>query len=360
MTTASAALPTDYGPLVRELHRRAAARRQPVNCTFELTERCNLACRMCYVRQVSGDAARRDKELSAAAWLELARQAVDNGMVFLLLTGGEIFLRPDFFQIYEPLTRIGLILTLFTNGTLITEAWAARLAEAPPSRTEITLYGATAATYEAVTSVPGSYARCCASIEELVKHRVPLGLKSTITRQNVGELDAMRQMAHNWGLLFSASLLLSNRRDGALSEVADCRLSASECVALGATDRASATEWNKAALRESSLSHDRNFYCQAGQSTFVVNPAGEMNACIDLPLPAAHPLEIGFRAAWEQVQHYVDSAPPLAPVCLACDARVYCPRCPAWSHLETGTLTESVPYLCEIARMRKERYEQPA
>lgn len=360
MTTASAALPTDYGPLVHELHRRAAARRQPVNGAFELTERCNMACRMCYVCQVPGDGARRAKELSAAAWLELAHQAVDNGMVFLLLTGGEVFLRPDFFELYTPLTRLGLILTLFTNGTLITEARAARLADAPPSRTEITLYGATAATYEAVTGVPGSYARCCAGIEALVKHRVRLGLKTTTTRQNVGELDAMRQMAHNWGLPLSAGWLIHKRRDGTLSDVAACRLSASECVALEATGRASAIEWTKAALREATLSHDRNFYCHGGQVAFIVNPRGEMNVCNQLPLPAARPLDIGFSAAWEQVQGYVDAAPPLAPLCLACNARAYCPRCPAWSYLETGTLTEPVPYLCQIARARKERYERPA
>jgi len=353
-------LPTDYGPLVRELHKRAAECRQPINGTFELTERCNLACRMCYVCQAPGDGARHAKELTAAAWLELARQAVDNGMIFLLLTGGEMFLRPDFFELYTPLTRLGLMLTLFTNGTLITDVIAGRLAEAPPSRTEITLCGATAATYEAVTGVPGSYARCCGGIEALVKHRVPLGLKSTLTRRNVGELEAMRQMAHHWGLPFSAGWLLSKRRDGARSEVEDCRMSAAECVALEATDRASATEWTEAALRESSLGNDHNFYCQAGRAAFVVNPRGEMNACIDLPLPAARPLEIGFRAAWEQVQGYVDSAPPPAPLCLACEARTFCPRCPAWSELETGTLTEPVPYLCEIARARRERYVQPA
>lgn len=352
-------LPTDYGPLVHELHRRAAAQRQPVNGTFELTERCNLDCRMCYVRQSAGDAARRAKELSASAWMELARDAVDNGMVFLLLTGGEVFLRPDFFELYTPLTRLGHVLTLFTNGTLVTESIAARLAETPPSRTEITLYGATAAMYEAVTGVPGSYARCCAGIEVLVKHRVPLGLKSTLTRRNVGELETMRQMAHAWGLPFSAGWLLSKRRDGALSEVEDCRMSAAECVALEATDRASATEWTEAALRESSLGNDNNFYCQAGKAAFVVNPRGGMNPCLDLTQPAARPLEIGFRAAWEQVQRFVDSAPPLAPLCLACDARGYCPRCPAWSQLESGTLIEPVPYLCEIAHARKERYAQP-
>src|ERR1017187_5598585 len=118
MSTAGTALPSDYGPLVRELHRRAAAFRQPVNGTFELTERCNLACRMCYVCQEPSDAARRAKELPAAAWLKLARHAVDNGMVFLLLTGGEIFLRRAFFELYTPLTRLGLFVTLFTNGTL--------------------------------------------------------------------------------------------------------------------------------------------------------------------------------------------------------------------------------------------------
>jgi radical SAM protein with 4Fe4S-binding SPASM domain len=356
------ALPADYGRLVRELQRRAAANRQPVNGTFELTERCNLACRMCYVCQAPGNAALRAGELSAEQWLKMAHLAVDNGMVFLLLTGGEVFLRPDFFEIYTPLTRLGLILTLFTNGTLITESIAARLAQAPPSRTEITLYGATAAAYEAVTGVPGSYARCCAGIEALLKHRVPLGLKSTLTRRNVGELEAMRQMAHAWGLPFSAGWLLSQRRDGAQSEVEDSRMSAAECVALEAADRASASEWTEAALREppAGQMQPANFYCQAGRAAFVVNPRGEMNPCLDLTHPAARPLEIGFQDAWVQVQRYVDAAPPIAPLCLACEARAYCPRCPAWSQLETGTLTQPVPYLCEIAHTRKERYVQPA
>jgi radical SAM protein with 4Fe4S-binding SPASM domain len=349
---------TDYGRLVRDLHKRAAAQRQPVNGTFELTERCNLHCRMCYVRVPSHEAVQRGSELSASEWLALARDAVDNGMVFLLLTGGEVFLRPDFFEIYTPLTRLGLMITLFTNGTLITDALARRLAQAPPSRTEITLYGATAATYEAVTGVPGSYARCCAGIEALVRHHVHLGLKTTITRQNVGELEEMRQMAHNWGVPFTAGSLLTQRRDGNPSDIENCRLPARDCVTLEAADRASAHAWMEAALREPSSDHDGNFYCHAGKAAFFVASSGEMNPCLDLTRPAARPLETGFRAAWEQVQQFVDTAPPIASVCLACEARVYCPRCPAWSRLETGTLTEPVSYLCEIAHARQEKYHR--
>lgn len=353
-------LPGDYGPLVREMHRRAAIDRQPANGSFELTSRCNLSCRMCYIRHPASDVTRMANELPASSWLELARQAKDNGMVFLLLTGGEVFLRRDFFEIYEPLTRMALVLTLFTNGTLITKEIAERLAQAPPSRTEITLYGATAATYEAITGVPGSYAACCAGIEALVSHHVPLGLKTTITRHNVHELETMRQMAHDWGAPFLGAWLLSKRPDGGRSDTDNCRLSAVECVELEATDRASADEMTEAALRESTTDNAKNFYCEAGKAAFAVNSTGEMNACIQLPFPGARPLEIGFSAAWDEVQRFVDSAPPLSPTCLHCEVRVFCGRCPAWSLMETGTPTEPVPYLCEIARARKNHYEPPA
>lgn len=353
------ALPRDYGQLLRELHQRAAACRQPVNGTFELTERCNLACRMCYIRHSASDATRRARELPAWAWLALAREAVDEGMIFLLLTGGEIFLRSDFFELYQPLTRLGLLITIFTNGTLIREEVAECLAQTPPSRTEITLYGATAATYEAITGVRGSFARCCAGIETLNRYRVPFTLKTTLTRQNVGELEAMRQMAQNWGVPFSAGWLLCQRRDSTPSDVNNCRLSAAECINLEATDRASANDRTEAALRESAVCKDHNFYCQAGQAAFAVNSTGEMNPCMDLSQPAARPLEIGFRAAWEQVQRFVDEAPPIAAVCRVCDSRSDCPRCPAWSSMETNTLTEPVPYLCSIARARKKQYSQP-
>jgi MoaA/NifB/PqqE/SkfB family radical SAM enzyme len=352
-------LPTEYGPFVRELLSRAATRRQPANAHFELTSRCNLSCSMCYIRLGVNDSAPK-KELPASAWLSLAREAVENGMVFLLLTGGEIFLRPDFFQIYEPLTRMGLILTLFTNGTLITPEIAKRLAHLPPSRMEITLYGATEETYDAVTGIPGSYTRCCNGIELLLENRIPLGLKTTLTRQSVGELQAMRRMAHSWGVPLSAGWLLSKRRDGYPSNVENCRLSAQDCVTLESTDQVSVKEWTEVALRGPSTPKERGFYCQAGRASFLIDAFGEMNVCLDLPFPKSLPLKIGFHAAWKEVQRYVDSAPPVASVCFYCDARAYCPCCPAWSLMETGKLTEPVPYLCEIAQARKQLYDRHA
>ncbi len=350
----------NYATLTRRLNKRAMKIRQPINGSFELTERCNLECRMCYICQAANNRRKLDQELSAEQWVGIARMAVDNGMLFLLLTGGEVFLRPDFFDIYNPITRMGLILTLFTNGTLITETIAARLADAPPNRTEITLYGATRETYELITRIEGSYRQCINGIENLIKYNVPLGLKTTLTLYNMHELEAMRELAHSYNLPFTATWILTQRRDcrNDIFDIKDCRLPAADCIALEAADLASASEWIETANCGSVSAGDNNFYCSAGKSVFYINSKGEMTPCIDLISPGFSTIDGGFKKAWEQVQNFVDSAPPLSKTCLHCDERRFCPRCPAWSQIETGTLTEPVQYLCDIALTRKKYYEE--
>lgn len=230
-------LPSVYGPLTQELHSRAAVARQPINGTFELTVRCNLGCGFCYNKKLPGCGVSKGMELAPPQWLSIAEQAVDRGMLFLLLTGGEVFLYDRFFELYEPLSKMGIILTIFTNATLVTPELAARLAEAPPSKIEVTLYGATRETYETVTGSRGSFDRCIAGIEALLAHDLPLALKTTITKQNVAEHDAMRDLAAGWGLGIVSNHILSRRRDQLPSDVATSRLSVAEALALETENR---------------------------------------------------------------------------------------------------------------------------
>jgi radical SAM protein with 4Fe4S-binding SPASM domain len=250
---------------------------------------------------------------------------------------------------------MGIVITLFTNGTLVTDEVAGRLAKHPPNKLEISLYGATRDTYEAITGVPGSFEKCMTGIERLLSSEIKLALKSTLSRLNIHELEAMRRMAEDWGVHFSFDALLSKRRDGKSSEAPCLRLSASECIDLEAMDPMSVKEWCSVEKRTDDPEGAGDFYCMAGKNAFVIGPSGVMSACVDLPLPAARPLEIGFGEAWRQVQRFVAST-PRASKCQTCEIEAYCGRCPAWSYTETGTLTESVQYLCEIARERHRRY----
>ena len=101
--------------MVRYLHEKGLQEGRPVSGTFELTQRCNFGCEMCYVH----DCKQKTDPLSAEDWLSLAQQAKDAGTVFLLLTGGEPLLRDDFEYIYRSLAKMGFLISINTNGSLL-------------------------------------------------------------------------------------------------------------------------------------------------------------------------------------------------------------------------------------------------
>ena len=131
------------------LFARAGARGVPLSGTFELTPRCNFSCKMCYIHRAQNDAALA-QERSAADWLRLAEDCSRAGTLLLLLTGGEPLLHPDFREIYSGCKRLGLMLSINTNASLLDEKMAEFLANDPPLRVNITLYGASPETYGAL------------------------------------------------------------------------------------------------------------------------------------------------------------------------------------------------------------------
>lgn len=345
---------SEYRNLTAVLFQRAAGVGTPMGGTFELTSRCNLACRMCYIRHDAADAAARAGELSVLQWLALAEEATAAGLLFLLLTGGEIFLRPDFLEIYMPLTGMGLNLILYSNGTLVTPSLARTLGTRPPSRMEVTLYGATPETYATVTGHADGFARALRGIDLLCEAGMTVAVKFTITRDNVHEYDAIREIAHARGLPVKAGWLLTARADGAPGNASQCRLSSEEVVALEDADAEARERWATMDPAEAAAACAEPMYCLAGKATFVINPHGTMNPCVDLPLPAALPLEVGFPAAWEAVRSFVRTV-PATPECVVCDLRAYCPTCPARAYVETRTFTGVDTYACAIARARAAR-----
>jgi len=338
------------------MHLNAAKDSIPLSGSFELTERCNLHCKMCYVCS-SNSSNLKKLELCSSTWVDIAKQAIDQGMLFLTLTGGEIFYRPDFFDIYLPITQLGVIISLFSNGTLITEEIALKLAENSPNRIEISLYGASQAVYESITGIPGSYRSCCSGIELLLKYKLPVSLKTTLTKLNRHELDDMRRMAKDWDIPFVAGNLVSLRRDLQESDSDEYRLSPEECVNMEASDIESFEYWEEKIEKYNKVIVKNNlqvFDCYAGKASFSVNYQGEMNLCTLLPQPSISIPTEGFDRAWKGLKEFINKTPSLSPSCSACELAFYCPKCPAWSYTENRVFGSPVQYLCEIAKLRKE------
>src|SRR5215467_11599283 len=174
---------------------RGPDQRKPLDVAIELTHRCPLNCQHCYNNLPMGDSAARSSELTSEEYRRLLDQLQGAGVLWMLFTGGEIFGRKDFPEIYKEAKRRGFLVTLFTNGTLITPALADMLAEYRPFEIEITLYGATRETYEALTRIPGSYDRCLRGIRLLLERNLPLKLKTVPTTINRHEVYEMKRIA---------------------------------------------------------------------------------------------------------------------------------------------------------------------
>ena len=232
---------TDFSQVI---HQAANPLRVPVNATIEVTHRCPLTCAHCYNNLPMNDAQARAGEMTLAEHRQVIDELAELGCLWLLYTGGEIFARADFLDIYRHARRAGMFITLFTNATMITDRVADALLEAPPFDIEVTLYGATQKTYEALTGIPGSYEHCLRGIERLVQRGLPLKLKTVGVTINRHEIRQMREIAERLGVHFKFDPMINPRTDCSASPLA-VRMSPAEIVALDLEDPERVTEWRR-------------------------------------------------------------------------------------------------------------------
>ena len=348
---------------------KLAAKRAPVSFDLEITARCNNDCRHCYINLPPGDKAAREAELTPEEILNIARQAVDMGVVWCLVTGGEPLLREDFPEIYLGLKRLGLLVGVFTNACLVTPAEVALFKEYPPRDIEVTVYGATRETYEAVTRRAGSWRAFTRGLDLLLDAGIKVRLKAMALRSNAHELDEISEFCRERTKdFYRVDPLLHLRFDGdpvRNEEIKAERLSPEEIVAIERADRtrfeALQNECEKGEIFCPELEHqsrDHLFQCGAGADGFSVGYDGTFRLCSSLWHPGTtYDLRAGtLREAWEEwVPHVRDlrgAGAGFLERCRRCALVNLCLWCPAHAALETGAMDEWTEYFCDVAHAR--------
>jgi len=285
-------------------------------------------------------------------------ELVEMGCFWLLYTGGEIFARKDFLEIYTYAKQKGFLITLFTNGTIINEAIADYLVEWPPFAIEITLYGRTRETYEALTAVPGSYDRCLRGITLLKERGLPLKLKTVATSINKHEVGAMQQFAEDeLGVDFKFDAQINPRIDCSQSPLA-VRLTPEEVVALDLYSPKRANEYRHLVERDiqspPNLAQSKEVYaCGGGMNSFAINAYGEVGICIISQQETYGIREAGVNAVWEESLFALRSRKRTRVTkCIECRIQSLCGMCPANGELENGDRESPVEFLCNVAHLR--------
>lgn len=341
---------------------RASEKKIPISGSFELTPRCSLNCKMCYIRMTSEQMKPLGTERTAQEWISMAQQAKHAGMVFLLLTGGEPFLRADFKPLYRQLSKMGFSIDINTNGTLIDAQMVSFLHENPPAKLNITLYGASGDTYQRLCGDASAFDRVVYAIDALCEADLLVSLNATITPENVCDTEKIAEFARKRGLYLKlTSLVVPPIRRG-IRETAH-RLSAEDAGSAAAfghlcyfgKDAIQARLKNlKSEIPDTSLldgcvqTGENGTGCLAGNSQFWIAWNGEMYPCCMMPQISAKPFETGFDAAWERiVQESADVQ--RTPQCNSCELKAFCPSCAALQYRENdGEPLKRPEYLCRM------------
>lgn len=340
-----------YREFSDHIHDEVVSNNVPINGTIELTSHCNLKCVHCYIQDNT-----TVNELTYKEVCSIIDQIVDAGCLWLLFTGGEPLVRDDFLDIYTYAKKKGLLLTLFTNATLVTKEIAACLKEFPPFSIEVTLYGATKETYEEVTGIPDSFNSCIEGIRLLRDQKLPVKLKTMVISLNKDELKEMQTIARSFGASFKYD---TNINPALNKSMAPCnyRLPPEEVVKIEINDEAISTEWRKLSKKyRVPVKKDSIFNCGAGKNLFHVNPIGRLQVCGVVQNPFFDLREVSFTEAYKLFKEILSIKPEKDHDCEACKIAIFCDYCAGWSELENNNMNKKVDYLCEIAYKRAEYF----
>lgn len=332
-------------PLGAALRARARKLTIPLHVSFELTRRCNLACRHCYL--ASGDG-----ELPAGRWLELVDELADLGCMAITLTGGELALYDGWHEVAVAIKARRLTLSLLTNATLFGRDGLDAIADLHPLSVSASLYGSERGLHDAITRVPGSFERTVAALSGLRARGVRCRVGVVLMRENVDDAAAIVALTRELGCEFTFDPTVAPRADGDRDVLAH-RASGSSLRLFFAND-AIRRELRPtlAPADPPSDTHPTRGNCGAGTTSAFVDARGDVYACMGFPPPFGNVVAAGFAGVWRgaaAAEHRRAMSAPLT-ACSACDLLASCAvRCPRLALVEDGDLAGVSSRACELA-----------
>ncbi len=328
----------------------------PYNGSFELTPLCNLDCKMCYVHLQ--DPSVRHRMLSGEQWLTLIQQAIDEGMMNALLTGGEAMTHPAFWDIYMYLINHGIITYVKTNGLLLNEEAIKRFQQYRPYRIDISLYGCDSESYVAVTGVD-AYEQVVKHIRLAIDAELPIQLMVTPSSYMLPWTERVMELARSFYVSVMVNDVLIDPHENTSRKKADFDIPIDEELRIHKKRKELFSSGYSTGdheffkkRRNRPILPDKGLYCSAGCSGFAINWDGVMVPCLSFPrdVVCAHPLRDGFRQAWNKVNEAMKNY-EVPKACHHCELNTKCHYCPI-QHQKVAVKHQCDPDYCSYIKAR--------
>jgi radical SAM protein with 4Fe4S-binding SPASM domain len=319
------------GDLIVEMVGKALQLGIPLSVQLDLTYRCNERCIHCYLDHHDHG------EMTTAEIKNLLDQMADAGVFYLTISGGEILMRRDFFEILEHARARTFCIKLKTNGVLIRKKEAARIRSLGVESIQVSIYSHRPKVHDAITKMPGSLKQSIDAIRLLRGHGIHIIMANVLMVQNVHDYAGVRALAAELGAQFIIDPTITPMMDGDRSILS--------------------LNVDEAALREVFQNEDlvgnveefcappqgadddalNSLPCSAGHTACYVSPYGDVYPCVQFPLPSGNVRRTKFVDIWRhspQLNEVRSIRLRDMPTCSQCTHGGSCTRCPGLAFLE--------------------------
>jgi AdoMet-dependent heme synthase len=346
-------------PVMDRWIQRTVERHLPWSVHLDITYRCNERCIHCYLDHEDHG------EMTTQEIKGVLDQLAEAGTLFLTLSGGEIFLRPDLFELIGYARKLHFDVSLKTNALLIDGERARKLRELGVRRIQISIYSRDPEVHDAITKVRGSLARSITAIRFLQAQGLHVKIACPLMKQNLTAYRGVHALAKELGVPYVIDLTITPKMDGDAS-ILSLRVSTQSLLPVLQDPILNPAPDQGCAARESvtvtgsvtssgveSKAYD-DIPCSAGHNSCYISPYGDVLPCVQMPIPAGNLRRQSFQEVWfdskamNRVRAVRESQ---LPVCSGCSIRRYCERCPGLAHMEGGDLLGAYERACDMAEL---------
>lgn len=321
----------------------------PLIATIELTRRCPCRCVHCYLPETQGRRkAAPEKELRAGEWKAILRQLAESGCLFIVFTGGEPLLRPDFAELCAYASVLNFDIRVFTTGFGLTRGLLRELKKTNISGFELSFYGRKGI-HDAVTRRPGSFETTLSAAKMIRESGFKVKLKTPLMKSNYGQTDYIMRLCAKNGFKYSFDPVVAPANDG-LKEPLKLRPSAASLEAIFRDPRLNGPTISK--LKAGAVYED--FFCGAGRNTFNIDPYGRLYPCLQIPVRLGDLKKTPFSRLWRNspwLKKWRRLKLSDLKKCSGCGYAPTCSRCPGISLLEEGDIMAPNKSACRFAKI---------
>ena len=322
---------------------------------FELTPRCNFACVHCYLNHNHAES-----ELSYEEIIRIIDILYAHDVLFLTFTGGDVFTRKDFLDIYTYAKKKGFIVEIYTNGALINEKALRVFEQYPPLLIDISLYGSCEETYRRVTGVAGAFSKVLANIQALLDKHVRVSVKAPVLNLYFDELPKIKAIAQRFGIPFRTGFEIfpTIDNDDSVQQY---------CVPI---EKALQYEFDEFLLHPRTFGEEEDielvnlqkekplFRCKLGRTSCAIDYEGRLCPCMSFRHAGEKITEENFTTVWQSFSEYPKMRASDDYKCLSCEAYDFCDICPAMMQFVHGDLEYVDTHFCRTAKARFDHYKK--